>query len=171
MLLGLVLGLLLGVIFAVVAKQILPNGDAKRIKELEEEHEKYRQQVDGHFTKTSVLFKGMAEQYREVYKHMAQGAGELCSDEAKASQLDLADLALLSQPDFTNNDDSEAFIEARIEDGVDTVSESTAQTVPQQEMQDNGYELDEDDDMALAGEVEMSPEMVEQFKNKTAKKQ
>ena len=57
---------------------------------LRQELEDYRLGVTAHFQKTAELLNGMAEQYRAVHHHMAEGASRLCDasdDNAKLAQL------------------------------------------------------------------------------------
>jgi hypothetical protein len=162
MLLGIVFGIIMGVGLTLLAKQFYSGADGKRIKELEELNAQYQQQVDGHFTKSSVLLKGLTEQYRELYRHMAAGAGELCSDEAKSKQLELAELTLLSQSSFIAEDIGEAPEIDTMPMGNEHVQEATLESSERKEISD-------EDDMPLAGEVEISPGMAEELKNQAAK--
>lgn len=49
----------------------------------------YRQQVDSHFLKTSLLFNKLTDDYREVYEHLAKGAQNLCGDNLRVTSLKL----------------------------------------------------------------------------------
>jgi uncharacterized membrane-anchored protein YhcB (DUF1043 family) len=69
-----VVGLLLGGLIGYwLAKRKQPNIDALRA-----EHADYRQEVETHFEKTAQLAHQMAEDYRHMYQHLAQGAVNLC---------------------------------------------------------------------------------------------
>lgn len=70
---GLLLGCLLGM-WLVKRKQ--PNIDA-----LKAEHKAYRGDVEKHFEQTAELAHQMAEDYRRMYQHLAQGAVALCEPE------------------------------------------------------------------------------------------
>ena len=79
--LALVAGFLLGLAYA----GRLGNNPS-RVQELEErlgevqaEQERYRNGVSEHFSTTAELVQRMTDNYREVYRHLADGARELCS--------------------------------------------------------------------------------------------
>ena len=74
-------GFLLGLVYARRA-----NAEPSRIKELEErlgemkaEQEQYRGNVSEHFSTTAELVQQMTDNYQEVYRHLANGARDLCS--------------------------------------------------------------------------------------------
>ena len=65
------------------------SSDKRRIRELEDELEAtkkelegYRTKVNSHFKKTSELFSQMTNSYRAIYMHLAEGSQELCSTDA-----------------------------------------------------------------------------------------
>ena len=65
------------------------SSDKRRIKELEDELndtkkdlDNYRGKVNSHFKKTSDLFSKMTDSYRAVYLHLAEGSQELCTSDA-----------------------------------------------------------------------------------------
>ena len=154
----LLLGIIIGFIAAFLMMQIISRTKGKRavtVKELEEKHEVYRKQVDDHFVNTAVLFKGL---YRDVYRHIAEGADELCSDEVKSAQIDLTDTVLLGQK-----------VDAA------TPKEEVAELTNDDSERQNvvGEQLSRDknvDDIPLASEVEMSAEMADEIKNKARTK-
>lgn len=151
----LMLGVIIGLIVGVAASLLLrkSNDGSSKIKQLEEKHATYRKQVDDHFVNTAVLFKGLTDQYRDVYRHIASGAGELCSEEAKAIQIDLEETALLAQSSNTKSAD---------------VAKAEPESIIKEEMHS---ELEEnDDDVPLAGEVEMSSDIANEIKNSSANK-
>jgi len=94
-LIGLV-GLVLGFVLSVLVNKYKAQGSSEKLKELEKEYKDYRQKVDAHFVNTGVLFKGLTEQYRDVYQHISTGANTLCSDEAKALQVKMDEPTLLT---------------------------------------------------------------------------
>lgn len=96
MILGVIIGLIFGAALFFALAKFKGTDDASKRKKLEEEYGKYRKKVDDHFVNTAVLLKGLTDQYRDVYRHIASGAGELCSEEAKALQTDLEETALLA---------------------------------------------------------------------------
>lgn len=50
------------------------------LEESKTAHAKYRDEVGGHFGKTSELLRDLTLQYRAVYEHLAEGAQTLCPD-------------------------------------------------------------------------------------------
>ena len=120
------------------------------VEKLEEEHSKYREGVDAHFVKTAELFKDLTDQYRDVYQHMAQGADQLCSDEVKTLQSDLAKTGLLSQV-------TEAEQEKEATNEADNSDESKVGIAEKNEPEPTG---DTKEDYPLASEVELPAEML-----------
>ena len=97
---GVAVGLVLGVVFASRL-----NTNPSRIHELEDQlrnlqdnHHSYRDDVSSHFSMTAELVQHMTESYKEVYQHLATGAQDLCSQEV-ASKL----LPASSDTAFDNN--------------------------------------------------------------------
>jgi len=86
----------LGFILSVLVNKYKAQGSNEKLRELEKEYKDYRQQVDAHFINTGVLFKGLTEQYRDVYQHISTGANTLCSEEAKALQVKMDEPTLLT---------------------------------------------------------------------------
>ncbi|MEO1888655.1 MAG: DUF1043 family protein [Cycloclasticus sp.] len=153
MMLGLIIGIIVGFALFYALSKLDKSGDTSRIKELQAEHQQYRKKVDDHFVNTAVLFKGLTEQYRDVYRHIASGAGDLCSEEAKAIQIDLEETALLAQPDE----------EVQVaEVAVAAVSEADEKLVAKTVV--------DEDDVPLASEVEMPADLAEELKNQAADK-
>lgn len=72
-----IVGLLLGAVFGMwLAKRKQPDFEA-----IQAEHNAYRKDVEKHFEKTAQLAHQMAEDYRNMYQHLAQGAVSLCESE------------------------------------------------------------------------------------------
>jgi len=65
---------------------------ANELQEVRSAYAGYREDVDRHFHKTGELFQQMADQYRSVYEHLAQGANTLGESRWQPAMLDL-DLA------------------------------------------------------------------------------
>ena len=78
---GLILGCLIGIW---LERRKMPDVEA-----LKAEHASYRQDVETHFEKTAQLAHQMADNYRNMYQHLAQGAVTLCEqkDELQAPSL------------------------------------------------------------------------------------
>ena len=79
-----VLGLLAG---ALLARLVLPSRRKLRqlVMELDaarSEHQVYRSEVSHHFEKTSELVAALTASYKAVYDHLADGAQNLCSENA-----------------------------------------------------------------------------------------
>ncbi len=51
-----------------------------QLRETQEEHAAYRDQVAKHFAGTSDLFRDLTHQYTTLYAHLAEGARDLCPD-------------------------------------------------------------------------------------------
>lgn len=49
----------------------------QKLAEVKREQAEFQEKVDAHFTKTGELLGQMADNYREVHKHLAEGAQEL----------------------------------------------------------------------------------------------
>ncbi len=79
-------GLAIGVCLGVIAASRFKNSNPTRILELEQQvhdlqqkHDRYKENVGEHFSMTAELVQHMTESYRDVYQHLASGAQELCS--------------------------------------------------------------------------------------------
>ena len=75
-----------------------------RVRQLEEEldkirekHETYQTEVHTHFSRSSDLFMGVTEKYRELYDHLAHGAKDLCGNMVATALHDLPDQGLLDE--------------------------------------------------------------------------
>jgi len=55
----------------------------KHLHDKQDEIKNYQQEVRQHFSETAGLLRGLAENYRDVHNHLAQGAEQLCSDDYK----------------------------------------------------------------------------------------
>ncbi len=82
-----VLGFAFGAVFGGLAFNRFAT-DQKKTRDLEKHlHEKqdeiknYQMEVRQHFTETAGLLRGLAENYRNVHNHLAEGAEKLCADE------------------------------------------------------------------------------------------
>lgn len=154
LMLGVLIGLIIGsAVTAMFFK--FKGGDASTLKNLKAEHEQYRKQVDNHFVNTSILFKGLTDQYRDVYRHIAEGAGELCSEEAKAIQVEMDEPALLGQ---------------QANEGAPVVPDYAVKTHNEDATKKDNGQSGSDDDIPLASEVEMTPEIADEIKSHSSAK-
>jgi len=160
-LIGVVIGLGIGFAISILFDKSKEGGDAAKVKKMEADHGAYRKQVDDHFVNTAVLFKGLTEQYRDVYQHISQGAGDLCSEEAKALQTDLVETALLVQP-----------LDDAIEEPSDFVEPPMNTNAAEKEglISSTGTNS-ADNDIPLAAEVEVTEDVVEELRNQASKKE
>jgi len=153
LIIGLVVGLVIGAGLLFLILRVTAS-KSSAVKKLEQEHAKYREGVDAHFVKTAGLFKNLTDQYRDVYQHMAQGADQLCSDEVKTLQSDLAETGLLSQEQGTKQGTEDK--QDAIGEAVSTpVVESNTDKMEQDEPADGLKE-----DYPLASEVELPAVML-----------
>ncbi|PCI66309.1 MAG: hypothetical protein COB26_01170 [Piscirickettsiaceae bacterium] len=148
--LGLLIGMIFGFFTSLLFKKMSKGSDSAKVKELEAEHEQYRKKVDDHFVNTAILFKGLTDQYRDVYRHIATGAGDLCSEEAKANQIDLEETALLVKSPK---------VEEQIVDSTEAPKE------PEETEQPTDTSANEEE-VPLAGEAELPKELKDELKNK-----
>jgi len=70
-------------------------GDGKSAQELKIEIGNYKEDVTEHFQTTARLMQELTEQYRTVYKHMANGAIKLCDAENATAQIERLRAGLL----------------------------------------------------------------------------
>jgi len=153
---GFLFGLFIGAgITFFILRAIMAKSSA--VEKLEEEHSQYREGVDAHFVKTAELFKDLTDQYRDVYQHMAQGADQLCSDEVKTIQSDLAKTGLLSQQVTEAEQEKESEQEIEVTDEVDDLDESKVDIAEKNEPEPTD---DKKEDYPLASEVELPAEML-----------
>lgn len=164
MLLGGLVGLLVGVLATVLFFKFRED-DADSIKALKDEHEAFRKQVDDHFVNTATLFKGLTKQYKDVYQHIAQGAGELCTDEAKQLKIDLDQTELLTQAPK----DVEAAGEEEVVEEVNEVDHKTTETSSTTENKEVPSADEATDDVPLASEAEVPPELAAEVKKTNEK--
>jgi len=155
LMLGILIGTVLGFLLSLLFKKLGGGEDSAKVKELKAEHEQYRKKVDDHFVNTAVLFKGLTDQYRDVYRHIASGAGDLCSEEAKALQVDMEETALLAQ--------SAGVVD---EQPVDSNKEPTVEEEPLVDINETNQKEPVSDEVPLAGESELPADLVEELKNK-----
>jgi len=159
---GIVIGTALGFCFSFIFNK--RSGNSSKIKELEAEHEKYHKQVDDHFVNTAVLLNGLTDQYRDVYRHIANGAGELCSEEAKALHIDLEESTLLAKPggrvEAVEQSDS---VES------ETPLSNDGDVLDSDQGVAKGVNNESSDEFPLATEVELSADIVDEIKSRSKK--
>ncbi|MGR8948470.1 MAG: YhcB family protein [Gammaproteobacteria bacterium] len=74
----------------------------KNVKELAAEKEAYEEQVVDHFKTTADLLNEMTDKYRDVYRHMAEGAQKLAPVDSAAPALAALQNGLLTAPSETH---------------------------------------------------------------------
>ena len=85
----------------------------KSVKELAAEKEAYQEQVVEHFKTTAELLNEMTDKYRDVYRHMAEGAQNLTTAESAGPALAALQSGLLAAPKTA--EDAETVIESEAE--------------------------------------------------------
>lgn len=82
----------------------LSGSGGRRARDLEAELDKtrqdlenYRTDVASHFQRTAQLFDELTDNYKTLYTHLAQGAGNLCGDKNRPAPLDMPESRLLSE--------------------------------------------------------------------------
>ena len=84
---GGVLLLILGVALGYFVAAIRHSKTQARTDAVKAEYDAYRENVTGHFRETAVQFQALGEQYRSLYRHMADGAQALCETPATADAI------------------------------------------------------------------------------------
>jgi len=159
---GIVIGIVLGFCLSLLLKK--RSDQDSKIKELEAEHEKYHKQVDDHFVNTAVLLNGLTDQYRDVYRHIANGAGELCSEEAMSLHIDLEGSTLLQKPGVNS-----PATEVPESVNIKKPSAGDEAVVDASQVASSAANKQMGDELPLATEVEISAEIVEEIKSQSNK--
>jgi uncharacterized membrane-anchored protein YhcB (DUF1043 family) len=113
----------LGIVFAMgggagffIARQIKDKRTLQLEQQLEASQQQltdYRQDVNRHFLKTSLLVSKLTDNYREVYEHLATGAQKLCTEQPRTPELKLPDSSILSTDSLVEiSDDSQVTVAA-----------------------------------------------------------
>ncbi|MEM7467317.1 MAG: DUF1043 family protein [Pseudomonadota bacterium] len=79
----------------------------KSVQELTAEKEQYQERVEDHFKTTAELLNEMTDKYRDVYRHMAEGARDLAPSDSAEPALAALRAGLLSAPNSTAQESSE----------------------------------------------------------------
>ena len=92
--LSFVIGLVAGLLIGFVSWK--RNKGSEHYQKLEQEFADYKKNVNSHFDQSSTLFKGITEQYVELYNHISRGSVDLCDPtkdgEAQLEQLEIKPL-------------------------------------------------------------------------------
>jgi uncharacterized membrane-anchored protein YhcB (DUF1043 family) len=94
---GGVLLLILGVALGYLVAAIRHSKMQARTDAVKAEYDAYRENVTGHFRETAVQFQALGEQYRSLYRHMADGAQALCETPATADAIGFSPFPELTQ--------------------------------------------------------------------------
>ncbi len=84
-LIGLI-GFIIGLIVGAISYKLLKSDEAQvraleeQLEKLHGEFESYKDNVHSHFNNSAELLTTLTESYREVYRHMAAGAQDLCPE-------------------------------------------------------------------------------------------
>lgn len=89
-------GAIVGGVVTALVQRYLAGG--KSASQLKREHDEYRQEVNTHYAATAELFQSLTEQYRELARHLAQGARSLKIDLPDTVQLDTPPRKLITAP-------------------------------------------------------------------------
>ncbi|OQX17626.1 MAG: hypothetical protein BWK76_10070 [Desulfobulbaceae bacterium A2] len=98
-------GAIAGGIVTSLVQRYLAGG--KSASQLRREFDDYRQEVETHYGATAELFQSLTEQYRELARHLAQGARSLKIDLPDSVQLDTAPRKLITGPERAGTDGGE----------------------------------------------------------------
>lgn len=83
---ALIVGIVIG---KLVASGSSANSEmAEELKQTQAELEEYKEKVTEHFSKTAELVNNMTESYRDVYRHLADSADQLCGNEQFSLRLE-----------------------------------------------------------------------------------
>jgi uncharacterized membrane-anchored protein YhcB (DUF1043 family) len=94
---GGVLLVLLGVALGYLVAAIRHSKTQAQTDAVKAEYDAYRENVTGHFRETAVQFQALGEQYRSLYRHMADGAEALCETPATADAIGFSPFPELTQ--------------------------------------------------------------------------
>ncbi len=129
--------LILGAALGYLVAAIRHSKTQARTDAVKAEFAAYRENVTGHFRETAVRFEALGEQYKSLYRHMADGAQNLCETPASAEALGFSPFPELEQaaetaaaeqspeaaPLATDSDDAEIvprdYVEPRDRPGTD----------------------------------------------------
>jgi hypothetical protein len=122
--------------------------------DVQDELNQYRRDVSEHFDQTAVHFQSIGQQYRDLYEHMAIGAGALCDSSDPGRELPFSPGAMLPPPLQPDDEAADADTTADVQPAVD---------IPAQ-MEGDADVVHEDiqataDDAVEAGESEAEPEV------------
>ncbi len=98
---GLAAGCLLGGVIVYLTQKT--RGGGKTARQVQSEFADYREQVQTHFDKTSDLFRGMTQQYRDLYTHLSSGAQTLCETTPTGGALGMEEPEMLPHRDSGGN--------------------------------------------------------------------
>lgn len=70
----------------------------RQLQQANEEMQRYKEQVKGHFVTTARLVNNMTESYRAIHEHLTDGATVLCNNEMLAPRVAFSGTTLLTRP-------------------------------------------------------------------------
>lgn len=113
----LAVGIGLGFLFG----HTLRKRELAKVSDVQDELNQYRRDVSEHFNQTAVHFQSIGRQYRDLYEHMATGAGALCDASVAGRELPFSPGAILP-PDVQT--DVEAATTADVPPDTETLAEA-----------------------------------------------
>lgn len=87
-----------GILGYILAQQIKDKRSRKLQRDLDAARNElggYREDVNRHFLKTSLLFNKLTDDYREVYEHLATGAQKLCNEQRSSVKANFPETDIL----------------------------------------------------------------------------
>jgi uncharacterized membrane-anchored protein YhcB (DUF1043 family) len=131
----------MGIVFAAgggagffIARQIKDKRTLQLEQQLEATQQQltdYRQDVNRHFLKTSLLVSKLTDNYREVYEHLATGAQKLCTEQPRTPELKLPDSNILPTAipaEISDDSQATAAVENRLAEQTGAIPQSATRS-------------------------------------------
>ncbi len=123
----------------------------KSVAELATEKQQYEAEVVEHFKASADLLNEMTDKYRDVYRHMAEGAQKLVPGDNVAPALAALQSGLLAAPGEPSR---EAILEPESEAEQDTLSDDVSESAEEIEPEINNMDVTSDDQATASTEPE-----------------
>jgi hypothetical protein len=161
----LVVGIGVGFLFG----HTLRRRELTKASDVQDELNQYRRDVSDHFDQTAVHFQSIGQQYRDLYEHMAIGAGALCDSAVPGRELPFSPGAMLPpklQPDEAAADANAIAgvrpatdIPQQVDNDAEIWSGEEVDVATDVVYEDIPANTDDTDDTVEAGESEAEPEV------------